>query len=88
MNNLKNFKLKTYGIKEISEIIQDVAFELGYSWNQDKNYLNNDTIQQIFLYENGTMTYLSSHYEEYFNIHMNKEITFEELIDIYLESLC
>jgi hypothetical protein len=78
---MKDVKIRTYGIKELSEKIQARLFELGVTWLTDNTEIQH--WREYFLYvEDNELLYSEGNDREYFEEQTNPEVTYQDLLDM------
>jgi hypothetical protein len=81
---MKDCKIRTYGIKELSEKIQARLFELGVTWLIDNTEIQH--WKEYFLYVEGNMlSYSKENEKEHFEEKPLPEVTYQDLLDMQPE---
>jgi hypothetical protein len=76
---MENLKIRI-PCEEVSKLVQEKAFEMGYKWFYANSSTNVKEAHFIFLYSDGDLTTLDGDYQSYFNLHYNKERSWQEFV--------
>lgn len=79
---METMKIKTYGIKELSEKVQVEASRLGYRWRNHTNPINYELKPYLFLNQELVIFYRDESDCKDHDVMDYKEVTLQDLIDI------